>query len=180
MELTAFEKVYRLSPSDTVFLYNAATVSTESKNYNCALKLYQELKDLGYDGDEILFIATNRDIGQEESFADKKQRDLALKSGAHRKPREKRYPSKRTDIIKNIVFIYVKQGKVNEALKAFEEAKKLYPKDASIILAKANVYLLLDNKEKFKQLMQETTQLEPKNSDIQYNIGVINMQQGNI
>ena len=28
--------------------------------------------------------------------------------------------------------------------------------------------------------MQETTQLEPKNSDIQYNIGVINMQQGNI
>jgi tetratricopeptide repeat protein len=40
--------------------------------------------------------------------------------------------------------------------------------------------LLLDNKEKFKQLMQETTQLEPKNSDIQYNIGVINMQQGNI
>lgn len=119
----AFEKVYRLSPSDTVFLYNAATVSTESKNYNHALKLYQGLKDLGYDGDEILFIATNRDIGQEESFADKKQHDLALKSGTHRKPREKRYPSKRADIIKNIVFIYVKQSKVNEALKAFEEAR---------------------------------------------------------
>ena len=37
--------------------------------------------------------------------------------------------------------------KVDEAIKAFEDAKKAYPKDANIILAEANVYLQLDNKE---------------------------------
>ena len=36
---------YRLSPRDTVFLYNAAVVSVENKDYDNAVKLYKELKD---------------------------------------------------------------------------------------------------------------------------------------
>lgn len=176
----AFEQVYRLSPQDTVFLYNAAAVSVESKDYNNAVKLYKELKDLGYDGAETLYIATNKQTKKEESFADKNQRDLMIKAGTHEKPRIEKTTSKRADIVKNIAFIYVEQGKTDEALKAFEEAKKAYPKDANIILAEANVYLQLDNKEKFKQLMQEAAQLDPNNADLHYNIGVVNMQQGNI
>ena len=103
-----------------------------------------------------------------------------VKAGTHEKARVEKTPSKRADIIKNIAFIYVEQKKVDEAIKAFEDAKKAYPKDANIILAEANVYLQLDNKEKFKQLMQEAAQLDPNNADLHYNIGVINMQQGNI
>ena len=176
----AFEQVYRLSPQDTVFLYNAAVVCVEGKDYDKAVKLYTELKDLGYDGSETLYIATNKQTKKEETFGDKNQRDLMVKANTHEKPRTEKTPSKRADIVKNIAFIYVEQHKTEDAIKAFEDAKKAYPKDANIILAEANVYLQLDNKEKFKQLMQEAAQLDPNNADLHYNIGVINMQQGNI
>ena len=176
----AFEQVYRLIARDTVFLYNAAVVAVEGKDYDKAVKLYSELKDLGYDGAETLYIATNKQTKQDETFSDKNQAELMVKAGTHEKARVEKTPSKRADIIKNIAFIYVEQKKVDEAIKAFEDAKKAYPKDANIILAEANVYLQLDNKEKFKQLMQEAAQLDPNNADLHYNIGVINMQQGNI
>ena len=176
----AFEQVYRLSPRDTVFLYNAAAVSVESKDYDNAIKLYKELKDLGYDGAETLYIATNKQTKKDETFPDKNQRDLMVKAGTHENAKEEKMPSKRADIVKNIAFIYVEQQKTDEAIKAFEDAKKAYPKDANIILAEANVYLQLDNKDKFKQLMQEAAQLDPNNPDLHYNIGVINMQQGNV
>ena len=176
----AFEQVYRLSPQDTVFLYNAAVVCVEGKDYDKAVKLYTELKDLGYDGSETLYIATNKQTKKEETFGDKNQRDLMVKANTHEKPRTEKTPSKRADIVKNIAFIYVEQHKTDDAIKAFEDAKKAYPKDANIILAEANVYLQLDNKDKFKELMQEAAQLDPKNADLHYNIGVINMQQGNV
>ena len=56
----------------------------------------------------------------------------------------------------------------------------MYPKDANIILQEAYIYHQLDNKEKFKELMQEAIRLEPNNADLHFNIGVINMQQDNI
>ncbi|AMD85354.1 Tetratricopeptide repeat-containing protein [Capnocytophaga haemolytica] len=176
----AFEQVYRLSPRDTVFLYNAAVVAVENKDYNTALKHYKELKDLGYDGAEVQYIATNKQTNKEESFPDKNQRDIMVKGGTHIKPRQEKTPSRRADIIKNIAFIYVEQGKSDDALKAFAEARKAYPKDANLILAEANIYLQLDKKDEFKQRMQEAAQLDPNNADLHYNIGVINMQQGNI
>ena len=123
----AFEQVYRLSARDTVFLYNAAVVAVEGKDYDKAVKLYSELKDLGYDGAETLYIATNKQTKQDETFADKNQAELMVKAGTHEKARVEKTPSKRADIIKNIAFIYVEQKKVDEAIKAFEDAKKAAP-----------------------------------------------------
>ena len=56
----AFEQVYRFSPSDTLFLYNAAVASTQAKDYEPALKYFLELKDLKYDGSETLYAAKNK------------------------------------------------------------------------------------------------------------------------
>ncbi|MDO4782470.1 MAG: tetratricopeptide repeat protein [Capnocytophaga felis] len=177
---TAFEQVYRLSPRDTVFLYNAALVAVQDKNYDAALKYYKELKDLNYDGTEVLYYAKEKQTGKEEAFSTKNQRDLMVKGGTHTNPRTEKTPSKRADIIKNIAYIYVEQGKNDEALAAFAEARKRYPNDANLIVQEASIYMQLDNKDKFKELMQEAAKLEPKNPDLQYNIGVINMQQNHL
>ncbi|MDO4229778.1 MAG: tetratricopeptide repeat protein [Capnocytophaga sp.] len=177
---TAFEQVYRLSPKDTVYLYNAAAVAVQDKNYDAALNYYKELKSLNYDGTETLYYAKEKQTGKEELFANKNQRDLMVKGGSHVSPRTEKTPSKRADIIKNIAYIYVEQGKNDEALAAFAEARKSYPDDANLILQEATIHLQLDNKDKFKELMQEAARLEPKNADLQYNIGVINMQQNNL
>ena len=41
----AFEQVYRLSPRDTLFLYNAAVSASQSKENEMALNYFLELKD---------------------------------------------------------------------------------------------------------------------------------------
>jgi len=38
----------------------------------------------------------------------------------------------------------------------------------------------MGDKDKFKSLMAEAASMQPNNADLQYNIGVINMEQGNI
>ena len=162
----AFEQVYRLSPRDTVFLYNAAAVAVQDKNYDLALKHYKELKAINYDGTETLYLAKEKQTGKEESFADKNQRDLMVKAGTHVNPRVEKTPSKRADIVKNIAAIYVEQGKNDEALAAFTEARRLYPNDANLIMQEASIYLQLDNKDKFKELMQEAARIDPKNADL--------------
>jgi len=51
------------------------------------VKLYSELKDLGYDGAETLYIATNKQTKQDETFSDKNQAELMVKAGTHEKAR---------------------------------------------------------------------------------------------
>lgn len=173
----AFELVYRLSPTDTVFLYNAAVIAVQDKDYDTALKYYGELKKIGYDGAEISYTAKNKETGKVETFPNKHQRDLMVKSGTYVTPKEEKIPSKKAEIVRNIALIYVEQGKKEEALQAFVDARKASPKDANLVIQEAYIYLQLDNKEKFKALMQEAASLEPNNADIQYNIGVINLEQ---
>jgi len=38
----------------------------------------------------------------------------------------------------------------------------------------------MGDKDKFKELMAEAARMAPDNADLQYNIGVINMEQGNV
>ena len=175
----AFEQVYRLSPRDTLFLYNAAVSATQGKENEMALNYFLELKDLKYDGTEVLYAAKNKETGQIEKSADKNTRDMKMKTGNYSNPTQEKTPSKRGEIIRNIAYLYVDQGKKEEALKAFEFARKNYPKDGELIMQEANVYYQLGNMEKFEALMKEATDLQPDNADAQYNIGVMNLQRGN-
>lgn len=175
----AFEQVYRLSPRDTLFLYNAAVSASQSKENEMALNYFLELKDLKYDGTEILYSAKNKETGLIEKSADKNTRDMKMKTGNYSNPSQEKTASKRGEIIRNIAYLYVDQGKKEEAIKAFEFARKNYPKDAELIMQEANVYYQLGNMEKFESLMKEATDLQPDNADAQYNIGVMNLQRGN-
>jgi len=175
----AFEQVYRLSPRDTLFLYNAAVSASQSKENEMALNYFLELKDLKYDGTEILYSAKNKETGLIEKSADKNTRDMKMKTGNYSNPSQEKTPSKRGEIIRNIAYLYVDQGKKEEALKAFEFARKNYPKDGELIMQEANVYYQLGNMGKFESLMKEATDLQPDNADAQYNIGVMNLQRGN-
>lgn len=186
-----FEKVYRLSPRDTLFLYNAALMATIDKEYPVALKYYEELKTLKYTGIEIEYTAINKETNAEEKMNSKQERDLYVKAGTHIKPSEKKTESKRAEIVKNIALIYLELGKNDEALKAFADARAESPNDVNLILNQANIYIQLNEKEgiteeqkaanrdKFKALMAEAAAKDPNNPDLHYNIGVINMEQKN-
>ncbi|MEA1787006.1 tetratricopeptide repeat protein [Arenibacter sp. GZD96] len=170
---------YKLSPKDTTYLYFAAGSAVTGGLYEDALKYYNELKALGYDGSSVVYKATNVETGETEEM-NKTQRDLMVKSGTYKDPIDEKAPSKKAEIVKNIALIYSQLGQDDKAMGAFKEARANDPKDVNLILSEANLYFKLGDKEQFKALMAEATEVEPDNPDLHYNIGVINMEQNNI
>lgn len=172
-------KAYKLSPKDTVYLYYAASGAVNGTDYEKALKYYNELKKLGYDGSEIKYTAVNIASGETEEMSEQ-QRDLMVKSKTYKDPKEEKSPSKSSEIVKNIALIYTQLGQDDKALEAYKDARADDPNDVNLILNEANLYFKLGDKDKFKSLMAEATALQPDNADLFYNIGVVNMEQGNI
>ncbi len=172
---------YKLSPQDTIYLYYAASsaVNGGPDNYDQAISFYNELKELNYDGSEVKYTAVNVASGEVESM-DKTTRDLYVKAGTHKDPKEETTPSKKAEIVKNIALIYQEQGKNDEALAAYEDAISNNPDDVNLVLNKANLYYSIGEKDKFKELMGQASAMAPNNPDLLYNIGVISMEQGNL
>ncbi|TYA71695.1 tetratricopeptide repeat protein [Seonamhaeicola marinus] len=173
-----FEKSYRISSKDTIYLYAAAAYSVNEKEYDRALKLYEELKTLNYDGATPQFFAINKQTQQEESFPNKEMRDISVKTKTHIKPTEKYTKSKRPEIVKNVALILISQGKSEEALAAIDDARKEMPDDVNLVVNAANIHFKLGNTDEFKKLLQEATTMDPKNPELQYNLGVISSDAG--
>jgi len=171
---------YTLSKKDTVYLYYAASSAVNGGHYEKALKYYNQLKDLNYDGAETLYKAVNVASGEVENLGTKANRNLMVKSKAYKDPKDEVTPSKKGEIVKNIALIYTQLGQDDKAMQAYEDARLSDPKDVNLILNQANLYFKQGDKDKFKALMAEATQVAPDNPDLHYNIGVINMEQGNL
>ncbi len=170
---------YTLSPQDTSYLYYAAGSSVTGGLYEDALKYYNDLKTLKYDGGGTVYKATNAATGEVEEM-NKTQRDLMIKSGTYKDPVDEKTPSKKAEIVKNIALIYTQLGQDDKAIDAFKEARANDPKDVNLILSEANLFFKLGDKDKFKSLMAEAIAVAPDNADLYYNVGVINMEQDNI
>ncbi|MBR9758533.1 MAG: tetratricopeptide repeat protein [Algicola sp.] len=175
-----FENAYRVSPSDTLYLYNSAIMAVSVKEYDRALDIYNELKDLGYTGEQIQYFATNKETGEEEAFGDKSMRDVSVKSGQYIKPIDKKSESNYAEIVKNIALIYIQKGDKEQALVSMAEARASNPDDLNLLISEANLHLQLGNKEEFKTLLQEATQRDPKNAELQFNLGVISQESGDV
>jgi len=168
-----FEKIYRVSPSDTLYLYNAAYSSVRASDYDNALRYYEELADLGYTGIRMLYYATNKETGAEEPFADKNGRDISVKIRTHHSPREEKAKSRRSEIVKNIALIYADKGENEKALAATVAARAENPEDLGLIVAQAQTYLKLGNKEKFQSLIDEASSKGEGNVEFLYNLGAL-------
>lgn len=174
-----FEKLYKLIPTDTTYLYYAASSAITGKDYDSAVKNYKRLLELGYTGIEKQYVATNVETGEVEAFPES-QRNLFVKAGSHIKPAEKISESKRGEIVKNIAFIYLSQGKTEEALTAVQAARKMNPTDSNLILSEANLHFKMGNKVVYKKLIEEALQLDPNNTDLVFNLGVVASENGDI
>nr|WP_299167872.1 tetratricopeptide repeat protein [uncultured Allomuricauda sp.] len=172
-------QAYKLSPTDTLYLYYAASSAVNGQNYEKSLEYYDELKEVGYDGSDVTFTAVNIETGEVETM-DKNTRDLYVKAGTHKNPKEEKSPSKKAEIVKNIALINQQLGDNDKALAAYAEARAVDPNDVNLVLGEANLYYAMGDKDKFKVLMAEASDMAPDNADLLYNIGVINMEQGNL
>ena len=89
---------------------------------------------------------------------------------------ESKYP----EIVKNIALIYSQLGNNDKAMKFVSYARKENPTDLELILTEANLYIQLDENEKFESLMNQAIAQDPNNPTLYFNLGVINAEKGNI
>ncbi|MBT8288441.1 MAG: tetratricopeptide repeat protein [Flavobacteriaceae bacterium] len=175
-----FERAYRTSLSDTLYLYNAALLATSSQRYEDALRLYDELMDLGYTGVTMEYRATEKETAEEQVFPSSSMRDISVKAGTHEKSRNVKTDSKVGEIAKNVALIYIEQGETDKALEAIENAKKSNPDDYNLLLSEANVRYKLGETDKYKELISKALEIEPNNVDLLFNLGVVAADQGNV
>nr|WP_321246860.1 tetratricopeptide repeat protein [uncultured Psychroserpens sp.] len=175
---SGFDKAYRMSPSDTLYLYYAASTAVSGQDYNTSLKYYEELRDLRFKGIMMEYTAVNKESGEVENFDSKSIRDLSVRAGTHTAPKETKTESKSAEIVKNIALIHLSNGDNEKAIEAMKLAREQNPDDLGLLISEANVQLKMGNKERFKELMKEATVKDPDNAELQYNLGVIAAEAG--
>ncbi|CAM2986631.1 tetratricopeptide repeat protein [Flavobacterium frigoris] len=164
---------YLLDKKDTLNLYYAASTYVNAKEYDKALKSYEELKRLNYSGKGISYLAVNKLTEEEDLFTTVAERDRMVKMGTHEKPRTEVIPSKRGEIYKNMALILVDAGKTEEAKKAIAEARVANPEDVSLLLTQANLYLDTKDFVTYKKIITEVLEKSPNDADLIFNLGVI-------
>lgn len=169
-----FYLTYKLSPKDTSFVLNAAIAASKAKEYDVALGYYKELKNIGFTGIQTQYLATNIETQKVENLGSKQNRDLMVKLKKYIKPEDKVSESKKVEIIKNVALILKQQGKTDEAILAFKEARESDPDDLQLLLSEAFLYNDLKQTDKFEALMREAVQKDPTNPDLFFNIGIVN------
>ena len=173
-------QTYLLTKKDTVFLEYAASAAYQEKDFDVALKYFKMLKEMGYTGITTIYSAVNNESGEKENFVSKSQMDLMIKAGQYKDAKTEVTKSKKPSIIKNIAWILVEKGEVENAMEAVKEARETDPKDINMLLTQANLLLKLGKKDEFKNLMEEAIKQDPGNASLYFNVGVINQEQENL
>jgi tetratricopeptide (TPR) repeat protein len=137
-------KVYLFDKRDTLNLFYAASTSMQGKDYDSAIKYYEELKKINYSGKGVLYVAVNKKTKTEESFASAAVRAASITAGIHEKPRDVFSPSKKAEIAKNSAYIYLEKNDVAKAEMAYNKVLELDPNyiDAYINI----VYMKMESK----------------------------------
>ncbi len=169
---------YEMNKQDTIYLYYAAANSLNAQDYDSALKYYEQLRDLDFDGSSVEYTAVNTETGETESFGSKEQRDMMTKSDQYSDPKDTKQPSKRGEIAKNIALIYIQEGNNEKAISAMDDAKANNPDDVGLLQAEANMYYQMDDKAKYNELMNELVKKNPNDANLYYNLGVSTAELG--
>ena len=176
---TKLADAYTYSKKDTIYLYYAASNSVNGKDYDNALKYYNRLTELKFSGIETLYYATSVETNEEERLPSKQERDLLVLGKTHINPTDKKSESKRGEIAKNIALIYMSQGKNEQALEAMTSARAENPYELLLIRSEANIYLEMNQMDKYKETIKEVIAKDPNNAELYYNLGVGEDKLGN-
>jgi tetratricopeptide (TPR) repeat protein len=164
--------------NDEQFKYYAAVADLLTNNYEEAEKLLKELYDSGYTGEKEIITVLNKETNKRETVADEKMAKILVMGGTHTDMKKEKTKSARPDIIANLLFVYGKLGKDNEAIAFIEKAKKEDPNNLDLIIGEGNYYLKKGDNVKFAEAMQRAVDLDPNNKLINYNLATAYYQLG--
>ncbi|MFN0729966.1 tetratricopeptide repeat protein [Polaribacter gochangensis] len=171
---------YTLDKKDTLFLSNAAQLALQAQDLDASFVYYKELKDLGYTGVKKVYGAIDKETNKKITFNSKAEMNLMMKTGKYINNSITNSPSKRNDILKNLVTILTRQKKFNEAIALIQELRKIEPDNLELLKSEAFIYNDLNQPEKFAELMKEAAKKDPNNPTLFFNIGIVNYNAKNI
>ena len=97
---------YEINPEQNKdYLYYAASSSVNARDFDSALKFYNLLKEIKYDGVVTKYMAKSAETGEDEEFPSKSEYDLYKKTKQYTDFREELTESRYPEIIKNIALI---------------------------------------------------------------------------
>lgn len=175
-----FQDIYLLSPADTSFLDNAALLYRFAQEYETSNECYNKLLELGYTGITTFYIATNKETGEDMYFNDARSRDVQVKLGIVENPREEAKDNRRESIFRNLSSNLADLEDLDGAIEMVTQGRAEFPDSYSLLIDEANIYFKKGNNEMFKQKLEEAIQMKPDEPTLHYNVGVMNMEQGNI
>lgn len=164
------ELAFDVNPTDTIYLFAAAGNAFNAQDDEKAIELYSRLRDIGYRGDAIQYLATEKASGEEHQFSDDKERELFVKSGQYENPREVQEDRKDGDIIKQLAILYLRNEQQDKALEAIEEAKKADPGDVEMMKAEAMIYQEMGDMDKYLELINNLIEEDPDDAAVYYKI----------
>lgn len=174
------EAAYNVSNKDTLYLYNAALVATEAKDYSNALGFYEKLIELGYSGISMNYYAVEKESGKEQVFQDEKSRNFSVDViGTHDSPRDEMAESVEIDILRSVAAIYKTQENFLKSIEYLEKAKLINENDINLILLESNIRWDMGEVDAYQRLISKALEIEPNNVDLIFNLGVVNADKGN-
>jgi len=172
------EMSYRVSPNDTLYLYNAALLATENNDFDQALSFYNELIDLKFTGITTNYYAIEKATGEVQAFANPEQRELFLKAGTHDTPTKDELESVELSLLRSMAAIYKNQNDYDKSLSFIEKAKALDENDINIVLLESNIRWEMGDVESYEKLITKALEIDPDNADLHFNLGVISSDKG--
>jgi len=172
------EMSYRVSPNDTLYLYNAALVATENKDFDQALLFYNELIDLDFTGITTNYYAIEKATGEEQGFQSPQQRELFIKAGTHENPTDVEQESVEMNVFRSMAAIYKNKKDYEKSLSFIEKAKNINEDDINIVLLESNIRWEIGDVESYEKLITRAIKIEPDNVDLHFNLGVISSDKG--
>ena len=172
------EMSYRVSPNDTLYLYNAALLATENNDFDQALSFYNELIDLRFTGITTNYYAIEKATGEVQAFANPEQRELFLKAGTHDTPTKDELESVELSLLRSMAAIYKNQNDYDKSLSFIEKAKALDENDINVVLLESNIRWEMGDVESYEKLITKALEIDPDNADLHFNLGVISSDKG--
>ncbi len=160
---------YQLT-NDDQYKYFAAVAALINEDFAKAEKLLNELYESGYTGQRDIVTIKDKATGQRIQVRDKKEAKLLQMAGTHEDIKEEKTKSVRPDIVANLLYVYGKLGKDDQAIKFIEKAKKEDPNNLDLIIGEGNYYLKKGDNVKFAEAMQKAVELDPNNKLINFNL----------
>ena len=178
---SASEKLYQAYEIDKEqnldYLYYAATSAYNAKMFKFSLDSFLQLKEINYTGVVTKYFVTEVDTGNEIEVSESEY-DIYKKSKSYKDFREEDTESKLPEVIRYIAFCYVSMGDNDKAMSSIKEARISKPNDVNLIIAEAQLYIEIDNKEMYRKLMSEAVSQDPNNPGLFYNLAIVTSDLG--